>query len=260
MIEHGLGPLRTADPDEARAIVEADGCVVVTGLGTAPADGVALAHALFGGDLLRAPDPSEVRIGGDRDRKLPTIDHTTPLLPHTDGFAYGQLYPDYFLLLCGASSPEGGESFLVDGYAVVEALRANGHEAVVERLGSVAVDQTEPDMQRSIDPIIGRTPADRMMLRLFPFQRPSAESADVEADASMIATWRASVIEAAASAPRFKLDAGEAVVVDNYRMMHAREAYTDMNRLMWRVWIWTNGSLGVPGGQLHSDSRYAVAT
>jgi len=259
--EHAwLGPVRTADPAQARTIVEADGCAVVTGLGTAPADGVALARALFGEDLLRAPDPSEVRIGGDRDRRLPTIDHTTPLLPHTDGFAYGQLYPDYFLLLCAESSPEGGESFLVDGYAVVEELRANGHEAIVERLATVAVDQTEPDMQRSIDPIIGRTPTGRMMLRLFPFQRPSSESNDVDADATMIATWRASVIEAAEAAPRFKLGRGEAVVVDNYRMMHAREAYTDLNRQMWRVWIWTKGSLGVPGGQLHSDSRYAVVT
>jgi excinuclease UvrABC ATPase subunit len=31
----------------------------------------------------------------------------------------------------------------------------------------------------------------------------------------------------------------------------------DMDRLMWRVWVWTTSALGVPEGQLHSDSRYA---
>jgi gamma-butyrobetaine dioxygenase len=255
----GSPPRRTADAAEAHEIVAVDGCVVLTGLGTDPAAAVAVAHDVFGADVLRAPEPSEVRIGGDRDRRLPTIDHTTPLLAHTDGFAYGLRYPDHFLLLCAQSSPAGGESFLVDGQAVVEHLLACGQEALVARLATVAVDQTEPDMQRSIDPIIGRTPAGRMMLRLFPFQRPSAESDDPDADAAMIAAWRGAVTEAAAVAPRFKLAPGEAVIVDNYRMMHGREAYADLDRLMWRVWVWTTASLGVPAGPLHSDSRYAVA-
>ena len=255
-----MTPKRTADPIAARAIVEADGAVIVTGLDTASVAGVDLAGAMFGDDLLSAPDPSEVRVGGDRDRRPATIDNTTALLPHTDGFAYGQRYPDYFLLLCAASSPVGGESFLVDGYAVVEQLEAGGDAHIVARLEAVAVDQTEPGMQRSIDPIIGRAPSGRKMLRLFPFQRPAAESTEPDADAQMIALWRDTIMDASAAAPRFRLEPGEAVVIDNYRMMHAREAYADLDRQMWRVWIWTTTSVGVPDGPLHSDSRYAVAT
>ncbi len=46
-------------------------------------------------------------------------------------------------------------------------------------------------------------------------------------------------------------------MIDNYRMFHGREPYADLDRLMWRVWIWTDESKGVPEGMLHSDSRYA---
>ena len=254
------GPERADDPELARRLVERDGCAILTGVGTSPDDAVAIAHAVYGTSVLRAPDPSEVRAGGDRDRRLPTIDHTTPLLPHTDGFAYGELYPDYFHLLCAESSPVGGESFLVDGYRVIDELVAGGDGDLIARLEAVAVDQTEPDMQRSITPIIGTTPLGRRMLRLFPFQRPSAESTDPDGDAAMIAAWRAAILAAAEQTPRFKLAPGEAVLVDNYRMMHGREAYTDLSRLMWRVWVWTDAALGIPGGPLHSDSRYAVAS
>ncbi|MFT3855639.1 MAG: TauD/TfdA family dioxygenase [Ilumatobacteraceae bacterium] len=214
--------------------------------------------AVFGADVLEAPPPSEVRIGGDRDRKLPHVDNTTPLQAHTDGFAYGDRYPDYFLLSCAHTSPVGGESFLVDGEAVVAELAArHGGGELVERLQHVPVDQTEPDMQRSVSPIIGRTPAGRLMLRRFPFQRPSADSTDVARDTAMVATWTTAIAKAAERAPRFKLLPGDVAVIDNYRMMHGREGYADLDRLMWRVWVWTTAAFGVPDGPLHSDSRYA---
>ena len=76
----------------------------------------------------------------------------------------------------------------------------------------------------------------------------------------MIDAWRDAIATAADAAPRFKLHAGDVVVVDNYRMMHGREAYADLDRLMWRVWVWTKAAFGVPGGPLHSDSRYASAS
>ena len=240
-------PIRTTDPREARLLVERNGAAILSGWGTSPDDAVAAAHAIFGGDVLEAPSPSEVRIGGDRDRKLPHIDNTTPLQAHTDGFSYGDRYPDYFLLACAHSSPVGGESFLVDGEAVVAELAArHGGGDLVERLQSVAVDQTEPDMQRSVSPIIGRTSAGRLMLRRFPFQRPSEESVDVERDTMMIEVWKEAIVAAGERAPRFKLLPGEVAVVDNYRMMHGREGYADLDRLMWRVWVWTTAAWGVP--------------
>jgi len=41
-------------------------------------------------------------------------------------------------------------------------------------------------------------------------------------------------------------------------MLHGRDAYTDLDRLLWRVWVWTSASLGVPDLPLHSDTRYAA--
>jgi len=251
-------PVRTRDPRQARVIVERTGVAILTGWGAGADDAVAAAHAVFGDDVLQAPPPSEVRIGGDRDHKAPHIDNTTPLPAHTDGFAYGDRYPDYFLLACAQSSPVGGESFLVDGESVVTDIAArHGGGDLVGRLQSVPVDQTEPGMQPSLSPIIGRTTAGRLMLRRFPFQRPAPDSADTERDEAMIDAWNTAILHAAERAPRFKLLPGDVAIIDNYRMMHGREGYADLERLMWRVWVWTTAAFGVPAGELHSDSRYA---
>ena len=47
---------------------------------------------------------------------------------------------------------------------------------------------------------------------------------------------------------RFALGKGESLIVDNYRMLHAREAFhgLDQKRRMWRVWSWSNASFGLP--------------
>ena len=43
------------------------------------------------------------------------------------------------------------------------------------------------------------------------------------------------------------LQPGEAIVVDNMRLWHIREAFTDLRRRSWRVWMWTEGDCwGVP--------------
>ena len=51
-----------------------------------------------------------------------------------------------------------------------------------------------------------------------------------------------------ALAPRFVLKKGEALIVDNFRMLHAREAFHgfENKRQMWRVWSWTNAAFGLP--------------
>ena len=96
------------------------------------------------------------------------------------------------------------------------------------------------------------------MVRKTHDQKPAAGSKDPARDLAMIAAWQQIAERVAERAPRFKLTANQAVVVDNYRMLHGRDAYTDLNRLLWRVWIWTSGSLGVPDMPLHSDTRYAA--
>lgn len=253
-------PFRSPDPDAVRAAVVADGVAVLTGWGIDAESAVDAGRALFGDEIVEIPSAAEVRSGGVNDRVAKPINETMPLPPHTDGFVYGDRYPDHFLLACACSSPEGGESIAVDGYAVLDAMQAQpGGEALVERMATAVIDQTEPGMQGSLTPIIGTGPTGRVMLRRFPFQKPAEDSPDPVADAAMIAAWHAAALAAGDAAPRFKLGPGNVAVFDNYRMLHGREPYTDTSRLMWRVWIWTTASYGVPDGRLHSDSRYASA-
>src|SRR5690606_34947947 len=106
-MERGPVPTGATDPRVRRRAVERDGAAILAGWGTSADDAVAAAHAIFGADLLEAPRPSEVRAGGERDRRPAAVDHTTPLEPHTDGFAYGDAYPDYVLLSCARASANG---------------------------------------------------------------------------------------------------------------------------------------------------------
>ena len=253
-------PVRSSRPDAVMRAVERDGVAVLVGVGPDPDDAVAAARAIFAGRVVAIPEPAEVRAGGVKDRTAAEVDETMPLPPHTDGFAYGDRYPDYFLLSCVQASGVGGESYAVDGHAVLAELgRRPGGPELIERMSTVPVDQTEPGMRGSLTPLVMHNDEGRVMLRRFPFQKPADDSVDVASDADMIAQWHAAASEAALSAPRFKVDTGEVVVFDNYRMMHGREPYDDRNRLMWRVWVWTTSAFGVPDGQLHSDSRYASA-
>merc|ERR1719265_946933 len=78
----------------------------------------------------------------------------------------------------------------------------------------------------------------------------------------MLAAYHAAVGRAAEEAPRIFLKPGDALIVDNYRMFHGRDAFRDEQRLLWRVWIWTDGARGVPDGQLFStpgDTASAVS-
>lgn len=254
-----LAPTRTTDLLVARGLLQSDGAVIVSGRGGSSEAVVTLGHELFGDSVREMPSPAEVREGGVGDRRPSSLDNTTPLPAHTDGFAYGELYPDVIMLGCAESSAQGGESFLVDGYALLEHLVSTPEgSALVEQLMTVSIDQTEPSMHRSITPVIGKTSEGRLMLRRFPFQRPATESTTPDADQRMIEAWWSAVLEVAAQAPRFRLEQGDALVIDNYRVLHGREPYSDLNRQLWRLWIWTVSAFGVPEGRLHSDSRYAA--
>lgn len=255
----GIKPQYADNLEQAYEFLQRDGAVCVSGIGYSADDATGLGHDLFGSKVLTIPDAAKVLVGGEQDRRDEQYeDHRNPLLPHTDGFAYGDLYPDYILLSCVKDSAIGGESFLVDGYGVLEQLRSRD-PMFVERMASIDVNQTEEGMQSSISPILQKNAAGRNMLRRTFNQRPANNSDDPVLDQAMIDRWIKAVENAGAIAPRFRLKPGDAVIVDNYRALHAREGYTDPDRMMWRVWVWTDESKGVPDMPLHSDSRFATS-
>ena len=262
MIQHKT-PERVSNLQEALALVERDGAVVLQNVDTSEAGAQQLMADLLGESLQALPPPARVFEGGEKDQKLADTGNLDPLPVHTDGFSYGDAYPDYLLLVCVVASDEDGENFLVDGYSVLDALGASPDKAwVAKALTATVVNQTEENMQESISPIVQTTSNGRCMVRrtfdqLGNDPKPSSQSKDPARDEAMIRTWSETIDEAAGTAPRFKLAAGEAVLVDNYRMFHGRTGYADLDRMMWRVWGWSDQALKVPDQPLHSDSRYA---
>ena len=98
------------------------------------------------------------------------------------------------------------------------------------------------------------------MLRRFPHQRPADGGADPALDTAMIEAWQAAIAVAGATAPRFMLRPGDVAVIDNYRMLHGREPYADLDRLLWRVWVWTTSALDVPASRRAPSRRLASAS
>lgn len=252
------------DPADVVAALRRHGAAIVTGIGPGGEAARALAGAVFGERALAVPEAARVTDGGEQDRKPDGLDHTTRSRAHTDGYAYGDRCPDHFLLACERASGVGGQSILLDGYALLDALAGDPATAwLAEALPLVVIDQTEPGMHPSFSPIVQTAPSGRRMLRRTADQHPAPEAVDPARDAEMIRLWKEAIdvaTDAVAPSDRPKLGPGEAVVVDNYRMFHGREAYDDPGRLMWRVWIWTDEAAGIPDGMLHSDSRYAGRT
>lgn len=232
------------------------GACVLAECGTSCEDATKLPRQVFGQRLQAAPEAAEV---SDRVLAVRGILKEESFRAHTDGHAYGDLFPDYFLLLCSRACRSGGASFLVDGYAVLDSLASDPTTAwVPSALEARAVDQTS--RLQSISPVVLRAPCGRRALRCrmpgpptaFAAQRVAAESDNPEADAAMLQAYHATIEAASTVASRFALSPGEALLVDNYRMFHGREPYWDEDRLLWRVWIWTDGARGVPAGDLRS--------
>lgn len=269
IVHAGVVPRRTADPDEAFAIVRSTGAAILTDSGSSRADARAVAERVLVTLAPIVPDPAPIKEGGgNKDRSYLTSNLNESLaVPfqsgHTDGFAYGDRYPDYIFLLCMRPAASGGESFAIDTYRILDALLASNDPddaAFADFLRTVPVEQTEPGFQPSIAPAIGDNGHGRLMSRWTPVQRPDSTlpAPTQERHRAWLARWAELTYAESLAAPRFLLSAGETLCIDNYRMLHGRTGFDDTERALWRIWAWTTESLGVPAGLLFSDSRFAV--
>lgn len=253
----GVVPPRTDDPALVAELLDRHGAVVLAGAGTGESDAGGIARRLLGDRLVAAAHPIPVTDGGGKDRRL-TDDAARRMLPlHTDGFAYGANAPDVFVLLCATPSAGDGLSFLVDQVALLEALAA-ADEPGPELVGFVrthVVDQTEPGAHAALGPIALPLPGGGAAVRRSITVRPADDDPDPARTARLLTLWQGLLDTIAALVPRFGLGAGDAIVVDNTRLAHGRDAYTDDARLLWRCWAWTRRAGGVPDGELWSDTR-----
>ena len=153
------------------------------------------------------------------------------LQAHTDN-PYRDPVPGLQILACLENTVDGGESAVVDGFAAAEALRQEdpeafdvlaAHPAAFEYAGSSGVRLTAKR------PIIERGP-DGEVLTLRFNNRSMAAATGVPFDA-MDKWYNAlrrlgEIIDAPSSEVSFKLTPGEAFIVDNTRVLHARTAFS----------------------------------
>jgi gamma-butyrobetaine dioxygenase len=255
----GVKPEVVGAIEAIQPLLQRDGAVVIDGPECGEHASRKLAHEIFAERTLAVPEAARVFEGGEYDHARTQVTNHIATPAHSDGFAYGDLYPDYMMLSCIRECAAGGESVLIDGYEVHQQL-LNDRELgwAGKALTETVVDQTEAHMQIALSPIVMNNGQGRTMVRKTLEQKPAPDSTDPERDAQMIKIWLDTINAAFEHAPRFKLLPGQTLVVDNYRLLHGRDAYEDLQRMLWRIWVWTTDSLGVPDLPLASDTRHAI--
>jgi hypothetical protein len=258
-------PQRVGDPEEARAVVAGHGAAILTGLPD-PDAAVSAGAAMLGDDCVRiglqfeaTKDKQEAEAAlvaeqpaDERGRKRRFTATEERMAPHNDGFGFGDFGPDYLFLWCGRPAPHGGDSFLVDGLKLLEMMAQDTDYADLARFcWSVGIDQSEPNFPlAACAPIARRLPGGRAQVRHHPFQAPVSGAKDEDAHRALIRRWSEAVTAARDSGPMFRVAAGEMICVDNYRVTHGRDGYTDPDRVMLSIWGWSAAAIAVPEGPL----------
>jgi alpha-ketoglutarate-dependent taurine dioxygenase len=196
-----------------------------------------------------------------------------PLPPHTDGYVWGDCYPDIVFLVCEECDANGGENYLIDGHDVIDQL----DDATIETLKHALVDHTERSSDgmaqgvTAINPVLQYSQKDGSLMwrRMVPAKlmcgNGKIDSADGD-DSLYASLWQPAeggsddpvavlaalraldkmINQQDKTAARFRLERGEVLIVNNYRMLHAREGFSEATRRTWRIWAWTNRSNGLP--------------
>jgi gamma-butyrobetaine dioxygenase len=154
------------------------------------------------------------------------------LQAHTDN-PYRDPAPGLQILACLRNTVRGGGSIVVDGFKVVERLKAEsprGFELLAGRCARFEYAGSEGVRLRAKRPIIELGPDGELIAVRFN-NRSAAAFTDIPyADmAEYYAAYRrmAELVDDPAMAVRFRLEPGDLFIVDNLRVLHAREAFTD---------------------------------
>lgn len=262
-----LVPRRVESAQEARAVVAAEGAAIVGGLRLQEA-AIAAGQEMLGADCVRlglqfeaTKDAQEreaamvaAQPADERGRKRSFTGTEERMAPHNDGYGFGDYAPDYLFLWCERPDPVAGASFLVDGLALLDMLAADsdpGRRVLAEFCWTVPIDQSEPNFPLAAHtPIARRLPGGRVCIRCHPCQAPAPGDPQAERTGQLIKRWAALVAEARDAGPMFRVDAGEMICVDNYRVTHGRDGYRDPARRMLSIWGWSAGAIAVPEGPL----------
>lgn len=249
----GVIPARTADVSEVPLLLAMDGAAVLETDGDFSADGIlGYVRAVLGPALRAVRQPIKVRAGArgsgphlDWETRSVHIDSTRSQYLHMDGYGrYGASYPDYVFLLCERPAERGGASFAVDCVRLVDDLRADpDSRELAEFLWRQPVEQCSPEGVLWRAPVARRLAGGRRTVLCNDKQHLTGATPDQD---RLLAAWQRLAVEAADAAPRFMLRSGDLLCLDNYRVAHGRDAYEGDERLLHRVWTWSDAAAGVP--------------
>ena len=200
------------------------GFALLRGMGT-EADELATLAALFGPmretNWGRIADVKSMADGHD----LSMTDRA--LEPHVDN-PYRLPGPGYIFLHCLENGSGGGESTLVDGFRAAEALKAQDPAAyAVLSQTPVTFRYADPDaILEHYGSLIEQAPDGRVARVRF---HNRADQVVAQSPAALTAYYRArrefaALVWSDRLTLRFKLNPGEAYIVDNHRILHGRTA------------------------------------
>ncbi len=161
---------------------------------------------------------------------------TRPVPPHTDeAFRYSP--PGINVLSCIQPANDGGDSILVDGFHLAEKLRKENPDAFnlltnysqsFHRIHDGEIDQRARQRMIALDDR-GEVSGVRIHTRA---------SAPLDLAEELVEPYYAAhhylcnLMMEPANQARFKLNAGDTVLFDNHRVLHARSEFTDPNRFL----------------------------
>jgi len=222
----------------AREVFHASGAVLIEAPSRGPEALVETAAALLGSRLRRLfPIRTRGDDGADRlnlhcDGAVLTVD------VHGRAVRLRDPNEDYVFIRCATPAPEGGHSFMVDGYRLVDRI-ATGLPALHTFLTSTDVDYfgawTQPGRGTAPTPLVRRlveyTRAGRRIVRASDYACPVPREPAWDEHEALLREYADVLATCAATTTRFRLDAGEILAMDNYRFLHGRDGYAG-TRLM----------------------------
>lgn len=149
--------------------------------------------------------------------------------PHTDN-PYRDPVPTLQLLHCLQSSASGGDSTLVDGFAVAESLRADDHEKF-DLLARTPVPFTFRDAETEL---VHEAPVVRLDVRgeIEAVRYSTRAAAPFDLSDELIGPYYDAyrtfgrMLVSPEFQVGFKLEAGDLFIVDNRRVLHGRKGYS----------------------------------
>lgn len=257
-----LIPRIATSPEHARALVALDGAAIVTGVESVEA-GIEIGRAVLGPrtvrihrqfDVTKESQQVEADIvtaqpADERGRKRYRVPMDGHQPAHNDGFGFGDFAPDHMFLHCEVPCRVGGASFLVDALRLLSILSASDPE-LARFAWETPIDHSMPNFpQGAFHPIARLAPGGRTQVRAHPDQA-AAPGPQEAADAELLARWTAAVDRARHAGGHFRLEAGEMLCIDNYRMLHGRNGVVSEDRKVTSIWAWTTDAVAVPTGDL----------